>query len=116
MRVEGIGEIRNIVRLDGRSHVPVTSRLREHLTRPDSAPCTRGSTDTIHTDSRRFNDELIHHGARPPPPDDAGVWQAVLLLAGSCMPVLGAVLITPILPQLSERLRRRSRAPRCWCR
>ena len=31
----------------------------------------------------------------------AGVWQAVLLLAGSCMPVLGAVLITPILPQLS---------------
>ncbi|MEL4317503.1 MFS transporter [Leifsonia sp. YIM 134122] len=32
----------------------------------------------------------------------AGVWQAVLLLAGSCMPVLGAVLLTPILPQLSE--------------
>lgn len=32
----------------------------------------------------------------------AGVWQAVLLLAGSCMPVLGSVLITPILPQLSE--------------
>jgi MFS family permease len=31
----------------------------------------------------------------------AGIWQAVLLLAGSCMPVLGAVLITPILPQLS---------------
>lgn len=32
----------------------------------------------------------------------AGIWQAVLLLAGSCMPVLGAVLLTPILPQLSE--------------
>ena len=31
----------------------------------------------------------------------AGIWQAILLLAGSCMPVLGAVLITPILPQLS---------------
>ncbi|MBU4464383.1 MAG: MFS transporter [Actinobacteria bacterium] len=32
----------------------------------------------------------------------AGVWQAVLLLAGSCLPVLGSVLITPVLPQLSE--------------
>jgi MFS family permease len=32
----------------------------------------------------------------------AGIWQAILLLAGSCLPVLGAVLITPILPQLSE--------------
>ncbi|MCK9793669.1 MFS transporter [Isoptericola sp. 4D.3] len=31
----------------------------------------------------------------------AGVRQAILLLAGSCLPVLGAVLITPILPQLS---------------
>lgn len=31
----------------------------------------------------------------------AGIWQAILLLAGSCLPVLGAVLITPILPQLS---------------
>jgi MFS family permease len=31
----------------------------------------------------------------------AGVWQAVLLLAGSCMPVLGSVLLTPVLPQLS---------------
>ncbi|WP_394551983.1 MFS transporter [Agromyces sp. MMS24-JH15] len=40
----------------------------------------------------------------PPPTAQrrAGVWQAVLLLAGSCMPVLGSVLITPILPQLSE--------------
>ncbi|MDN4474739.1 MFS transporter [Demequina sp. SYSU T00192] len=32
----------------------------------------------------------------------ATTWQAVLLLAGSCMPVMGSVLITPILPQLSE--------------
>ncbi len=39
---------------------------------------------------------------RPTALRQAGVWQAVLLLAGSCMPVLGSVLITPILPQLSE--------------
>lgn len=32
----------------------------------------------------------------------AGLAQAILLLAGSCMPVLGSVLLTPILPQLSE--------------
>lgn len=32
----------------------------------------------------------------------AGVGQGILLLAGSCMPVLGSVLITPVLPQLSE--------------
>lgn len=32
----------------------------------------------------------------------AGAWQATLLLAGSCMPVMGSVLITPVLPQLSE--------------
>jgi len=32
----------------------------------------------------------------------AGVLQGVLLLAGSCLPVLGSVLITPVLPQLSE--------------
>lgn len=32
----------------------------------------------------------------------ATAWQAALLLAGSCMPVMGSVLITPILPQLSE--------------
>ncbi|WP_221583323.1 MFS transporter [Microbacterium sp. G2-8] len=31
----------------------------------------------------------------------AGVLQGILLLAGSCMPVLGSVLLTPILPQLS---------------
>ena len=33
----------------------------------------------------------------------AGGWQAALLLAGSCMPVMGSVLITPILPQLSQK-------------
>jgi MFS family permease len=32
----------------------------------------------------------------------AGAWQATLLLAGSCMPVMGSVLITPVLPQLSQ--------------
>lgn len=32
----------------------------------------------------------------------AGAWQGILLLAGSCMPVLGSVLITPVLPQLSQ--------------
>ncbi|WP_106815356.1 MFS transporter [Microbacterium timonense] len=32
----------------------------------------------------------------------AGAWQAALLLAGSCMPVMGSVLITPVLPQLSQ--------------
>lgn len=32
----------------------------------------------------------------------ATAWQGSLLLAGSCMPVLGAVLITPVLPQVSE--------------
>lgn len=37
----------------------------------------------------------------PAPARRAGGWQAALLLAGSCMPVMGSVLITPILPQLS---------------
>ncbi|MRG58310.1 MFS transporter [Agromyces sp. CFH 90414] len=32
----------------------------------------------------------------------AGLSQAAPLLAGSCMPVLGSVLITPVLPRLSE--------------
>jgi MFS family permease len=32
----------------------------------------------------------------------AGTLQGILLLAGSCLPVLGSVLITPVLPQLSE--------------
>lgn len=32
----------------------------------------------------------------------AGTLQGILLLAGSCMPVLGSVLITPVLPQLSQ--------------
>ena len=35
----------------------------------------------------------------------AGALQGTLLLAGSCMPVLGSVLITPVLPQLSEHFR-----------
>ncbi|KQQ99327.1 hypothetical protein ASF72_17845 [Arthrobacter sp. Leaf141] len=32
----------------------------------------------------------------------AGRFQAALLVAGSCMPVLGAVLLAPILPTLSQ--------------
>ncbi|MDQ1129631.1 MFS transporter [Microbacterium sp. SORGH_AS_0888] len=32
----------------------------------------------------------------------AGFAQGLLLLLGSCMPVMGSVLITPVLPQLSE--------------
>lgn len=36
------------------------------------------------------------------PVRSANAWHAALLLAGSCMPVMGSVLITPILPQLSE--------------
>jgi MFS family permease len=39
--------------------------------------------------------------AAPPRTRRAGGWQAALLLAGSCMPVMGSVLITPVLPQLS---------------
>jgi MFS family permease len=35
-------------------------------------------------------------------PRRAGAAQGALLLAGSCLPVLGSVLITPVLPQLSE--------------
>ncbi|MFI2297185.1 MFS transporter [Isoptericola sp. NPDC019571] len=35
-------------------------------------------------------------------PRTAGVGQALPLLAASCMPVLGSVLITPVLPQISQ--------------
>lgn len=37
------------------------------------------------------------------PARKASALQGALLLAGSCMPVLGSVLITPVLPQLSEQ-------------
>lgn len=37
-----------------------------------------------------------------PAPEQAGPPQLVLLLAGSCMPVLGAVLLSPVLPLMSE--------------
>jgi MFS family permease len=43
--------------------------------------------------------------ARTPGPAEtrpAGRFQAALLVAGSCMPVLGAVLLAPILPTLSQ--------------
>lgn len=39
---------------------------------------------------------------QPVQPRRAGVPQGLLLLVGSCMPVMGSVLITPVLPQLSE--------------
>jgi MFS family permease len=35
------------------------------------------------------------------PAREAGLRQLVLLLAGSCMPILGAVLIAPVLPQIT---------------
>ncbi|MCD4851084.1 hypothetical protein LN996_09710 [Arthrobacter sp. AK01] len=39
-----------------------------------------------------------------PPADNrtAGKTQAALLVAGSCMPVLGAVLLAPVLPTLNQ--------------
>jgi predicted MFS family arabinose efflux permease len=36
------------------------------------------------------------------PPRQAGLAQLVLLLAGSCLSVLGAVLIAPVLPQMTD--------------
>src|SRR6478735_3167279 len=38
----------------------------------------------------------------PGPERTAGLAQLILLLAGSCMSVLGAVLIAPVLPQMSD--------------
>ncbi|ASN20283.1 MFS transporter [Arthrobacter sp. YN] len=38
----------------------------------------------------------------PVPIRDAGKAQAALLVAGSCMPVLGAVLLAPVLPTLNQ--------------
>ncbi|GAB2824278.1 MFS transporter [Actinocorallia aurea] len=42
--------------------------------------------------------------SHPPsvPPRAAGPVQLVLLLVGSCMPVLGAVLLSPVLPRMEE--------------
>src|SRR3954454_10411706 len=39
---------------------------------------------------------------RPVGERSAGLAQLILLLAGSCMSVLGAVLIAPVLPQMAE--------------
>ncbi|MGA8789546.1 MAG: MFS transporter [Paenarthrobacter sp.] len=39
---------------------------------------------------------------RPVPIREAGKAQAALLVAGSCMPVLGAVLLAPVLPTLNQ--------------
>ena len=35
-------------------------------------------------------------------PREAGLAQLILLLAGSCMPILGSVLIAPVLPQMAR--------------
>ncbi|WNM28458.1 MFS transporter [Demequina capsici] len=49
-----------------------------------------------------MSNPLTESAAAAVSPRRATSWQAALLLAGSCMPVMGSVLITPILPQLSE--------------
>ena len=46
----------------------------------------------------------------------AGAWQAALLLAGSCMPVMGSVLITSSSCPSSPRTSPTSRVRTCWCR
>lgn len=51
------------------------------------------STDAPHTDHRR---PPIRNGNRA-----AGFPQAALLLIGSCMPILGSVLLAPILPSMA---------------
>ncbi|MBB2948742.1 MFS family permease, partial [Actinoplanes lutulentus] len=38
----------------------------------------------------------------PTPTRQAGLAQLALLLAGSCLSVLGAVLIAPVLPQMTD--------------
>src|SRR5579884_99715 len=38
----------------------------------------------------------------PAVPRQAGTPELILLLAGSCLPVLGAVLIAPVLPRMAE--------------
>jgi MFS family permease len=45
---------------------------------------------------------MTNVGTRVAIPRSAGVGQALPLLAASCMPVLGSVLITPVLPQISQ--------------
>ena len=95
MRVEGIGEIRNTigaVRSGPRrpSGSPEAANAPVTALRPATTPHPQGDSMT------NSSVEAPRAAARK-----AGIWQAVLLLAGSCLPVLGAVLITPILPQLS---------------
>jgi MFS family permease len=50
------------------------------------------------------NIQLVGTARTPGPAETrpAGRFQAALLVAGSCMPVLGAVLLAPILPTLSQ--------------
>ena len=46
--------------------------------------------------------EVVPNSAPITPERKAGARQAALLVAGSCMPVLGAVLLAPVLPTLSR--------------
>jgi MFS family permease len=48
-----------------------------------------------------MSDGLLSSTAPTAPPREAGLRQLVLLLAGSCMPILGAVLIAPVLPRIT---------------
>jgi hypothetical protein len=42
------------------------------------------------------------HGGHGDSPTVQGRLPAVLLMAGSCLPVLGAVLIAPVLPRMQD--------------
>jgi MFS family permease len=48
-----------------------------------------------------MSDGILDPTRSTAPDRPAGLTQLVLLLAGSCMPILGAVLIAPVLPQLA---------------
>ncbi len=46
--------------------------------------------------------ELSEQGAEPSPTSSAGRVQGALLMAGSCLPVMGAVLIAPVLQRMQD--------------
>jgi MFS family permease len=60
------------------------------------------SDSTSVTPSRRHQPPAATLEAAPPASRRAGLPQLTLLLAGSCMSVLGAVLIAPVLPQMNQ--------------
>lgn len=45
----------------------------------------------------------------------AHLLRVTLLMAGSCLPILGAVLIAPVLPKMQDHFVS-AREPRRWCR